>query len=171
MRKELFILEVGVLTAPDYECGSYCIDKFFDKEFGFNDENRITYLTYEEAYAYAQKYMKDGVNKTYAIIHSGVYNLDDDDMDEIQSYNYCEQSLDNPDMRSTLYFAYKVRIEQKKRAKMTVEEIIETLQEDLDYIMQQLICYDKGQLSIGNERLLFLQEKRAYIENLLDKIQ
>lgn len=108
MKKEIFVLEVGVLldkTNAEFEY--YHIHNFFENEFAFYDENRITYFDYSFAKEYADKYIKEGVNKTYAIIHSYIVNLDDCDIEEINNYGYCEQSLENPTKETTQYFAYK----------------------------------------------------------------
>lgn len=108
MKKEIFVLEVGVLlndTNNEFDC--YHIPNFYDNEYSFYDENRITYFDYNSAKEYADKYIKEGVNKTYAIIHSYIVNLDDYDIESINDFGYCEQALENPTLETTHYFAYK----------------------------------------------------------------
>ena len=53
MKKQLYFVEVGVLLNPnDKEFDYYHINGFYDDEFGFYDENRLTYLNYDEAKEY-----------------------------------------------------------------------------------------------------------------------
>lgn len=108
MKQTLYFVEVGVLldhTDKEYEY--YKINGFHDTIFGFYDENKLTFLTLKEAKEYADNYIKDGVNKTYAIIYSFVCNIDDNDLEEITQHAYCEYSLEPPQLDTTLYFAYK----------------------------------------------------------------
>ena len=108
MKQTLYFVEVGVLldhTDKEYEC--YKINGFHDTIFGFYDENKLTFLTLKEAKEYADNYIKDGVNKTYAIIYSFVCNIDDNDLEEITQHAYCEYSLEPPQLDTTLYFAFK----------------------------------------------------------------
>lgn len=107
MRKELFFVEVGVLLNkehPEFDC--YKIRNFYE-EFGFYDENKLTFLTYKEAENYANEYIDDGVNTTYGIVYSEFCKITDEELQEIKDYAYCEYSLEPPEHDTTLYFAYK----------------------------------------------------------------
>jgi hypothetical protein len=100
MEQELYFVEVGVLLDPnDKEFEWYNIKGFFEGELGFYDEDRCAYKTYKEAKEYADKYIDEGVDKTYAIIHSYSVDVEDEDIDNLD--------IDNPEMDCVLYFAYK----------------------------------------------------------------
>ena len=108
MKQKLYFVEVGVLLNPnDKEFEYYKVKDFFDDQFGFYDENRLTFLTYKEAREYCDKYIEDSVDGTYAILQSWVCNIDDNDLEEIKNNAYCDYNLENPQMDCTLYFAYK----------------------------------------------------------------
>lgn len=107
MKQQLYFVEVGVLLDPsDKEFEYYKVKDFFDYQFGFYDENRLTFLTYEEARKYCDKYIEDGVDGTYAILQSWVCNIDDNDLEEIKNNAYSDYNLENPQIENTLYFAY-----------------------------------------------------------------
>ena len=100
MERELYFVEVGVLLPKDYddyEC--YKIKNFFEDKYSFYDEDRCAYLTYKEAREYADKYIDEGVENTYAIVHSYSVDVEDEDIEYID--------VDNPEMDCVLYFAYK----------------------------------------------------------------
>ena len=108
MKQTLYFVEVGVLldhTNKEYEY--YKINGFHDTIFGFYDENKLTFLSLKDAKEYADNYINDGVDKTYAIIYSFVCNIDDNDLEEIITSKCCEYSLEPPQLDTTLYFAYK----------------------------------------------------------------
>ena len=108
MKKQLYFVEVGVLLKPnDKEFDYYHINGFYDDEFGFYDENRLTFLSYDEARKYADYYIEKGIEGTYSFIHSNVCNITDEELEEIQTSLYCECCLENPNKEDVLYFAYK----------------------------------------------------------------
>lgn len=106
MEKTLYFVEVGVLTPPDYELESYKI-KGFHEEFGFYDENKLTFLTQEEAKNYGLSYIEMGVENTYAILYNYICDVEDCDMEEITNWHYCEFSLDMPTETITDFFYKK----------------------------------------------------------------
>ena len=108
MKTELFFVEVGViLDKENEEFDCYTIRDFYDDEFAFYDENRLTFLDYEHAKKYADDYVNRGVNRTYAIIHNAICDITDDEYDDIICNAYCEYSLDNFDKKDVLYFIHK----------------------------------------------------------------
>ena len=90
MKKELFRLDIGVLLNKDDE-EFECYNQVYTKEFGFYDEDQSIYLDYNDAIKEAKEYVKNGVDRTYAVISSdGIYDIGDllediDDEDERQS--------------------------------------------------------------------------------------
>ncbi len=67
MKKEIYNLEVGVLLDEKHE--------------EYNDENVITYIKedYDKAIEYANDYVKNSVNKTYAILtYQGLLDIEND---------------------------------------------------------------------------------------------
>lgn len=109
MNKQLYFVEVGVLlnkTHPEFEC--YQISNFYD-QFGFYDENRLTFTTLNKALKYAKKYVEDGVNNTYVIVYTFVCNIDDEELQEIKDIAYSECSLENPSIETTIFFQYKTQ--------------------------------------------------------------
>ena len=117
MEKELFFVEVGVLLDKEHPEFEYYKIRNFYEEFGFYDENKLTFLTYAEAENYANNYIKSGVNTTYGIVYSFICNIDDNDLEEIELFAYCEASLEPPEHETTLYFAYKDNNENIKTIK------------------------------------------------------
>lgn len=101
MKKELFILEVGVLLQPDneeFDC--YNITGFYENVYGFYDENVCVFLDYDKAKKYAGFYVKEGVDNTYAYIRNETYNLDEEDLKNIEDslsydidYNFTEKDV------------------------------------------------------------------------------
>lgn len=108
MKRELFILEVGVLLSPDneeFDC--YNITGFYENVFGFYDENVCVFLDYDKAKEYADFYVKDGVDNTYAYIRSGTYNLDEEDFDSIENNLYYDNIDYNFTEKDVIYFIRK----------------------------------------------------------------
>ena len=100
MKRELFFVEVGVLLDPEHEEWPYYnIKGFYDGQLSFYDEDRCAYKTYKEAIEYAYSYILEGVEKTYAIIHSYAVDVEDDEIEYMD--------IDNPEKECVLYFAYK----------------------------------------------------------------
>lgn len=108
MKQHLYFVEVGVLlTKDDTEFDCYTISNFYNDKFGFFDENRLTFLTEAQALKYANDYVNNGVEYTYAFIHDSIENIDEDDLREIVEACYCEYSLENPHKKDIIYFIYK----------------------------------------------------------------
>lgn len=104
MKKDLYFVEVGVLLPPnhdDYE--SYQI-RHFHNEFGFYDENKLTFLTQEKATEYAEYYVKNGANNTYAILYNFNCDITEQELDDIKNCLYCECSLEMPIDTITRFF-------------------------------------------------------------------
>lgn len=94
MKKNLYFVEVGILLTPnddDFAC--YQINDFH-RELGFYDENKLTFLTQQEANDYAMDYVKSGINNTYAILYDYNCNITKDQLQEIKDFKSCEYSLD-----------------------------------------------------------------------------
>ena len=107
MKKKVYLVEVGVLLDkdhPEYEC--YTIKDFFDNYCAFYDENRLCFFDYKQAQEYAEFYVNTGVVNTYAIVHTDIFNLTDEEIEEIENNASCEY-IDNPTKESTLFFKYK----------------------------------------------------------------
>lgn len=105
----LYFVEVGVLLTEDCEeYDSYQINGFHE-EFGFYDENRCAYFKLEDAKKYGEKYVKDGVNGTYAVVHYTVINTDrltDRNIVEITN-SACYDDIPNPSEDCVIEFMYK----------------------------------------------------------------
>jgi len=116
MGKEIFRLDAGILldkNDPEFEC----YNNVYTKEFGFYDEWQSLYLDYGEAKKDADDYIKDGVNKTYAVISSdGEYDIEHlfgggEEYTEGEKYSilnetyYCTKISYSEDCID--YFAYK----------------------------------------------------------------
>src|SRR5690554_738877 len=80
MKKEIYNLEVGVLLDKNHE--EYdCYNMVYSDNYGFYDENVIAYIKedYDKAIEYANDYVKNGVNKTYAILtYQGLLDIEND---------------------------------------------------------------------------------------------
>ena len=115
MTKNLYFCEVGVLLDsdnPDFEW--YSIETM-PKEFGYYDEDITTFLTKEESYDYAKKYVESGVEKTYAICYDFLCkHLTKKEIDEIKNYSYCENLIEPPTLETTTLFIYKENGEIKE---------------------------------------------------------
>lgn len=108
MNKQLYFVEVGVLLKPEHhDFDYYNINGFMKGRFGFYDENKLTYFDYKSAKKYADYYIKEGVDRTYAIVYSFYCNITDEEEKEIKTSLYCDASLENPNEEDILYFAYK----------------------------------------------------------------
>lgn len=108
MKKELFILEVGVLLQPDneeFDC--YNITGFYENVYGFYDENLCVFLDFNKAKDYADFYVENGVNNTYAYIRNDIYNLDEEDFDSIENNLYYDNVDYNFNENDVLYFIKK----------------------------------------------------------------
>lgn len=106
MKKHLYFVEVGVLmdeTNEDFN--SYKIMGFHE-ELAFYDENKLTFLTKQEAMDYATDYITRGVEKTYAILYNCICNIEEKELQEIKDSLYCEHSLDMP-IETITDFYYK----------------------------------------------------------------
>ena len=115
MEKHLYCCEVGVLIPPTETIifDDYTIKNFHDKEWGFYDENKLTFLDKEKAKEYAEYYVKVGVDKTYAILYDFIENVEDEELEEIRTSMYCETSLYMPLETITRAF-YKTNNEIKE---------------------------------------------------------
>lgn len=107
MKRELFRCEVGVLLDKDHpEFGSY--SAVYTKAFGFYDENVAVFLSCKNAKKYGDDYIKEGVEKTYCVIASGIFDITVEDIDEIKSYGDFEGINEFGFAESDMiYFAYK----------------------------------------------------------------
>ena len=106
MKKEVYCVEVGVRLPkdhPEFDC--YLVPKM-DKEWGLYDENQTVEFDYQNALEYAKKYVQDGVVGTYAIICEDIFNLDEDDIKEIEETGYCE-FIDPPSVETALFYQVK----------------------------------------------------------------
>lgn len=107
MKKHLYFCEVGVLTPPEYEEYGYQI-KGFHNEFGFYDENKLTFLSKKKRDEYAENYVNNGVEKTYAILYDIICNVDiESEMEEIKNCLFTEYSLDMSTETITDFFYKK----------------------------------------------------------------
>lgn len=91
MKKQLIGVEVGVTLPITHEE----FDQYFVKgiDRSLYDENRITYFIEDlgDAIAFAKDYVKEGVERTYALVyHLGECNLMEEDIEEIKDNNYYE---------------------------------------------------------------------------------
>ena len=76
LRFMIYKIEVGVLLDSDHE--EYdCYNGVYDKQHAFYDENVAFELDYQQAINYANGYVDDGVNGTYAIVSAIPYESDD----------------------------------------------------------------------------------------------
>lgn len=115
MTKNLYFCEVGVLLDSNHPDFDYYSISTMPKEFGYYDENKLTYFTKEESYDYARKYVESGVEKTYAICYDFVCkHLTDEELEEIENVAYCEYSLEPPTLETTTLFIYKENGEIKE---------------------------------------------------------
>lgn len=109
MNKVYYELEVGVhlsKSEDEYEC--YRLSQApKELEVGYYDENRLNFLKYSEAKEYADEYVKDGVNGTYAFIYSDIFNMRDEDIEEIHDSKYFDHDIDIPNSEKWLYYIYK----------------------------------------------------------------
>ena len=109
MKYLVFDLEVGVhLNKNNEEYESYAISGATPTtEFGYYDENWLSYFDYKKAKEYADYYVKNGVDNTYAFITSDIYNLDEQDIENIEDFKYFNHDRDIPNIDSWLYYTYK----------------------------------------------------------------
>lgn len=85
-RFPIYKVEVGVLWTKEEKHTDYdCYNEVYDQQYGYYDENVAFELDYNTALKYAEKYVEDGVNGTYAIISkldfdSEYYKMDAEDV-------------------------------------------------------------------------------------------
>ena len=94
MYRHLYFVEVGVLIPPTSEEYEFYQIRDFHNEFGFYDENKLTFLTPQQAIDYGMDYVKNGVENTYAILYDYECNIEKWELQEIKDFFYCEHSLD-----------------------------------------------------------------------------
>lgn len=112
MRKELFRLETGVLLGKDHpEFEAY--SQVYTKNHGFYDEDVSILFDYDDAKKHAISYMKDGVDKTYAVITSDIADLADDVIQAIKNSEFNDINDFSFDENDMLYFAYKDNMDIK----------------------------------------------------------
>ena len=76
LRFMIYKIEVGVLLGKEHE--EYdCYNGVYDKQHAFYDENVCFELDYQQAIDYANGYVEDGVNGTYAIVSKIPYESND----------------------------------------------------------------------------------------------
>lgn len=119
MNKKVYELEVGVLLESNNEEFDFYSIKNATEEtkYGYFDENRIEFFDYEKAKKYADNYVKNGVNKTYAFIFEETYNLEEEDIKSINNWGYFDHEIDVPSISKWLYYTYK-----DKEGKIIVEK-------------------------------------------------
>lgn len=125
MEKELFFVEIGLLLKKGDEWFDYYnIENFYQNEYGFYDYNRLTFFDYNKARKYVEKWLEEETENHYAFIHNGLFDIIDEQEQEINDCAYCEYSLDNPQPQDVIYFARKEKdkiIIEIDRAIMEVE--------------------------------------------------
>lgn len=90
MNATVYMCEVGVLAKPDEQLS----DKYYnvwDKAHGYFDETQEFYLDKNKAIDFADKYVSDGVDFTYAIITYDIVNLTDDQKEIIETENLFDE--------------------------------------------------------------------------------
>lgn len=94
MKRDLYFCEVGVLLPKDDEDYEFYQLNNFHREFGFYDENKLTFLTEEERNNYALDYVKNGVENTYALLYQYNCNIEERELQDIKDFKYSEYSLE-----------------------------------------------------------------------------
>ncbi len=70
MAKRVYYVEVGLLknkSCPEFE---KCQIPNFYEQFGFYDEGTTQFTSLNKAIKFARKYVENGVNNTYVIVHT-----------------------------------------------------------------------------------------------------
>lgn len=85
LRFAIYKVEVGVIWLEEENHEDIdCYNQVYDKQFGYYDENVAFELDYNKAIGFANSYVENGVNGTYAIVSkidfdSRYYKLDMED--------------------------------------------------------------------------------------------
>ena len=94
MEQHIYNVELGVIKEPpDDQWELFRINGFFD-DVGFELKYTRTYFDKQSAVEIAEKYIEEGVEKSYALLYDYDADLDDDEIDDILENQIYEFSCD-----------------------------------------------------------------------------
>lgn len=95
--KKVYLVDVGVLLEESAEeFSSY--NNVYDKKHGYYDENQFYMLYYDDAVQYVDKYVSNGVDRTYGVV-SETYidaNISDKEVEDtpVEGEDYSVDSIE-----------------------------------------------------------------------------
>ena len=110
MHKNFYEVEVGIhLTEEDEEFEPYSIDNVTNTtNFAYYDEDQVAFFEYKKALDFANNYVKNGVENTYAFIYLDEYNFSNEQIKSVKEFGtFDTNNIIIPPISEWLYYIYK----------------------------------------------------------------